>query len=59
MASSATYHVIMANGRAVASGKKKILPESVARFSDILRERPIVEIGPRSVFVNSTDGDRQ
>jgi len=37
MASSATYHVIMANGRAVASERKKILPESVARFGAILK----------------------
>jgi len=58
MASSATYHVIVANGRAAASGEKKIdLPQSVARFGDILnRERPIDEIGPGSVFVNSTVG---
>src|SRR5271157_4846685 len=33
------------------------LPEEVARFGDILnRERPIVEIGPRSVFVNPAVG---
>src|SRR5271157_1538247 len=61
MESSATYHVIMANGRAAANGEKKIdLPEAVARFGDILNtERPIVEIGPRSVFANSAVGSRQ
>ena len=53
LASSATYHVRMVNGRAAASGEKKFdLSEGVARFGDILnRERPIVEIGPRSIFV--------
>jgi len=51
----------MLNGRAAASGEKKFdLSEVVARFGDILnRERPIVEIGPRSVFGNSAVGVRQ
>jgi len=51
----------MLNGRAAASGEKKFdLSEGVARFGDILnRERPIVEIGPRSVFANSAVGSRQ
>ena len=48
LASIATYHVRMVNGRAAASGEKKFdLSETVARFGDIVnRERPLVEIGP-------------
>jgi hypothetical protein len=43
------------------TGRAKFdLPEAVARFGDILnRERPIVEIGLRSVFVNPAVGVRQ
>jgi len=51
------------HGWAAACGEKKFdLSETVARFSDILnKERPIVEIGPRSIFVNSVslDGSSQ
>ena len=40
--------------------KKFDLPEAVARFGDILNgERPIVEIGPRSLFANPAVGVRQ
>src|SRR5208337_3568917 len=47
------------HGWAAACGEKKFdLSETVARFSDILnKERPIVEIGPRSIFVNSVSVD--
>src|SRR5208337_217616 len=43
------------HGRAAVCGEEKFaLPERIAWFGDILnRERPIVEIGPRSVFGNS------
>jgi len=51
----------MVNGRAAASGEEKFdLPEAVARFSDILNmDEPLVEIGSRSVFVNSAVGGWQ
>jgi len=54
-------HERMVNGRAAASGEKKFdLSEAVARFGDILnRGRPIIEIGPRSVFANPAVGVRQ
>jgi len=49
------------HGRAAACGEEKFdLSERIARFGDILnRERPIVEIGPRSVFVNPAVGGWQ
>jgi len=51
----------MVNGRAAASGEEKFdLPEVIARFGDILNmDGPLVEIGSRSVFVNSAVGSRQ
>src|SRR5271157_4363098 len=54
LASSATYHVRMVNGRAAASGDKKFdLSERIARFGDILNiHGSLAEIGPRSVFGN-------
>jgi hypothetical protein len=49
------------HGWAAACGEEKFdLSEAVARFGDILnRERPVVEIGLRSVFVNPAVGVRQ
>jgi len=49
------------HGWAAACGEEKFdLSEAVARFGDILnRERPVVEIGPRSVFVNPAVGGWQ
>ncbi len=49
------------HGRAAACGEEKFdLSERIARFGDILnRERPIVEIGPRSLFDKSAVGGRQ
>src|SRR5271157_4067727 len=46
--------VLPPHGRSAASGEKKFdLSETVARFGDILNKvRPIIEIGPRSVFGN-------
>ena len=61
LALSASGHERMVNGRAAASGEKKIdLSATIARFGDILNiEGPIVEIGPRSLFVKSAVGGRQ
>jgi len=61
LASIATYHVRMVNGRAAASGEKKFdLSEAVARFGDILnREGSFVAIGSRSLFDKSAVGVRQ
>jgi len=49
------------HGWASACGEEKFdLSERIARFGDILNgERPIVEIGPRSIFANSAVGVRQ
>jgi len=49
------------NDRAEASGEKPIdLSAAVSRFGDILNiDGPLVEIGPRSVFVNSAVGGWQ
>ena len=48
----ASGHERMANGRAAASGEKRIeFSETIAWFGDILnRDGPLVEIGPRSVL---------
>ncbi len=67
LALSASGHERMVNGRAAASGEKRIdLSEEIAWFSNILNlgdilnmNGPLVEIGPRSVFVNSAVGVRQ
>ena len=63
LALSVSGHERMVNGWAAVSGEEKFdSPEAIARFSDILnKERPIVEIGPRSIFVNSVslDGSSQ
>jgi len=61
LALRASSHERMANGWAAASGEKRIeLSETIAWFGDILnRERPIVEIGPRSVFANPVVGGWQ
>src|SRR5208337_3548523 len=55
VASSASWHERMVNGRAAASGEKRIhLSETIAWFGDMLnRDGPLVEIGPRSIFGNS------
>src|SRR5208282_2681543 len=55
LALSDSGHERLVNGRAAASGEEKFdLPEAIARFGDILNmEGPLVEIGSRSVFVNS------
>src|SRR5271157_399407 len=55
LALSASGHDGVANGCAAASGKKRIdLSAAVSRFGDILNiDGPLVEIGSRSVFVNS------
>jgi hypothetical protein len=51
-------HERTVNGCAAGSGEEKFdLSERIARFCDILnRERPIIEIGPRSIFVNPEVG---
>jgi len=61
LALRASSHERMANGWAAASGEKRIeLSETIAWFGDILnRERPTVEIGPRSVFANPEVGGWQ
>ncbi len=53
--------VLPPHGRSAASGEKKFdLSETVTRFGDILiKVRPIIEIGPRSVFGNSEVGGWQ
>jgi len=67
LALSASGHERMVNGRAAASGEKRIdLSEEIAwfgnmlNFGDILNmDGPLVEIGSRSVFANSAVGVRQ
>jgi len=61
LALRASGHERMANGWVSASGEKRIeLSETITWFCDILnRERPIVEIGPRSVFANPVVGGWQ
>ena len=61
LALSTSGHERMVNGRAAASGEKRIdLSEQIAWFGDILnRDGPLVEIGSRSVFVNQVVGGRQ
>ena len=67
LASSATYHERMVNGRPAASGQKRMdLSEEIAwygnmlNFGDILNmDGPLVEIGSRSVFGNSVVGGWQ
>ena len=61
LALSASGHERMVNGRAAASGEKRIdLPEENAWFGDILNiDAPLAEIGPRSFFVNQVVGGRQ
>ena len=64
VASSATYHERMVNGRTAASGEKRMdLSEEIAwfgnmmNFGDILNmDWPLVEIGPRWVFDDSVVG---
>ncbi len=53
--------LLPAPGWAAACGEEKFdLSETIARFGDILnRERPIVEMGPRSIFVNPAVDVRQ
>src|SRR5271157_4360970 len=55
LALRASGHERMVNGRAAASGEKRIeLSETIAWFGDILyRDGPLVEIGLCSVFNNS------
>ncbi|MGA2706374.1 MAG: hypothetical protein ABSH35_35595 [Isosphaeraceae bacterium] len=67
LALSAFGHQGMIHGRAAASGEKRIdLSEGIAwfgnmlNFGDILNmDAPLVEIGSRSIFVNSAIGSRQ
>ena len=61
LALSASGHERMVNSRAAASGEKRIdLTEEIAWFGDILNiDDPLVEIGPRSFFVNQVVGGRQ
>ena len=61
LALSASGHERMVTGRAAASGEKRIdLSEEIAWFGDILNIYVVlVEIGSRSVFVNSAVGVRQ
>jgi len=64
---SASGHARMVNDRPVASVEKRVdLSEEIAwsgnilNFGDILNmDRPLVEIGPRSVFANSVVGGWQ
>ena len=60
LALSASGHERMVNGRAAASGEKRIdFSEQIAWFGDILNiEGPLLEIGSRSVFANSAVGVR-
>jgi hypothetical protein len=53
--------LIPPHGWVAACGEEKFdRSERIARFRDILkRERPIVEIGPRSIFVNPAVGGWQ
>ena len=67
LALSASGHERMINGRAAASGEKRIdLSEEIAWFGNILNfgdilnmDGPLVEIGSRSVFGNSAVGGWQ
>ncbi len=67
LALSASGHARMVNGRAAASGEEQIdLSEEIAWFGNILNfgdilnmDGPLVEIGSRSVFVNSAVGGWQ
>ncbi len=55
---SASRHEGTASGWAAASEQEKFnSPEAIARSGDIMiKEGPIVAIGPRSVFVNPVVG---
>jgi hypothetical protein len=61
LALSASGRKRMVNGRATAGGEKRInLSEAIAWFGDKLnRDGPLVEIGPCSVFADSTVGVRE
>jgi hypothetical protein len=61
LALSASGRERMVNGRAAASGEKRIeLSEEIALFGDILNiDGVLVEIGPRSFSVNQVVGGRQ
>ncbi len=67
LALSASGHESVVNGRAAASGEKRIdLSEEIAWFGNILNfddiltmEGPLVEIGSRSIFGNSAVGGWQ
>ena len=67
LALSASDHERMVNGRAAASGEKRMdSSEEIAWFGNILNfgdilkmDGPLVEIGSRSVFVNSPVGGWQ
>ncbi len=61
LALSAAGHERTVNGRAAASGEKRIdFSLGIAWFGDILNiDGPHVEIGSRSVFANLTVGARQ
>ncbi len=67
LALSASGHERVVNDRVAASGEKRMdLSEEIAwfgntlNFGDILNmDGPLVEIGPRSVFVNSAVGGWQ
>ena len=67
LAVSVSGHERMVNGRAAASGEKRMdLSEEIAWFGNILNfgdilnmDGPLVEIGSRSVFVNSAVGGWQ
>ncbi len=59
VALSVSGHERMVNGYSAESGEEKFdLPEAIARFGDILnnKERPLVEIGSRSVAGTSQRG---
>ena len=58
---SVSGHKRMVNGWAAARVEEKFdPPEAIARFGDILNmEGPLVEVGSRSVFVNSAVGEWQ
>ncbi len=61
LALSASSHERRVNGWAAASGEEPIdFSAGIAWFGDILNiEGPLLEIGTRSVFVNSAVGVRQ
>jgi hypothetical protein len=53
LALSASGHERMVKGPTAASKEQRIdFSARIARFGDILREGPFVEIGPRAVFDN-------